>query len=235
VEDRLLLALQGPAAEDALARDRARGARHALHGRGRPAVGVRRALDLALGLHGRGRVRDLGPRRGRPRLRRGASRAWTGRRAIGLGARDSLRLEAGLCLYGSDLDETTSPAEAALGWAIQKVRRRGGAREGGFPGADRILTRTRGRPPRLRVGLLPEGRAPMRAGTELFADEDRRRAGGLRHLRRLRPVDRPADVDGLCRRRRHAAPGTRLFGEVRGRRLPAIVTDMPFHPTTYKR
>src|SRR5262245_25219500 len=88
---------------------------------------------------------------------------------IGLGARDSLRLEAGLCLYGSDIDVTTTPAEAGLSWAIQKDRRRGGAREGGFPGAEIILGQLEHGSLRHRAGLRPEGRAPVRAGAPLFA------------------------------------------------------------------
>jgi glycine cleavage system H protein len=91
---------------------------------------------------------------------------------IGLGARDSLRLEAGLCLYGHDIGPDTTPVEAGLGWAIQKVRRLGGARAGGFPGADRILAELNEGATRKRVGLRPEGRAPMRAGVELFAHEN---------------------------------------------------------------
>src|SRR3954463_760461 len=83
---------------------------------------------------------------------------------IGLGARDSLRLEAGLCLYGHDIDATTTPAEAALQWSVQKNRRNGGARAGGFPGADRILAQLENGAPRRRVGLRPEGRAPLREG-----------------------------------------------------------------------
>jgi len=91
---------------------------------------------------------------------------------IGLGARDSLRLEAGLCLHGHDIDATTTPVEAGLEWAIQKVRRRGGAREGGFPGAARILDELENGAARRRVGILPEGRAPMR---EICAHRHERR------------------------------------------------------------
>src|SRR5450432_1186801 len=83
---------------------------------------------------------------------------------IGLGARDSLRLEAGLCLYGHDIATTTTPVEAALEWSIQKSRRLGGARAGGFPGAEKILAQLEGGAPRRRVGLRPEGRAPVREG-----------------------------------------------------------------------
>jgi aminomethyltransferase len=89
---------------------------------------------------------------------------------IGLGARDSLRLEAGLCLYGHDLDPATTPVEGALEWSIQKSRRKGGARPGGFPGANAILDQFEGGAPRRRVGLKPEGRAPVREGASLFAD-----------------------------------------------------------------
>ena len=91
---------------------------------------------------------------------------------IGLGARDSLRLEAGLCLYGADLDEATTPVESSLSWAIQKVRRRGGSRAGGFPGADVILNQLDAGAARRRVGLRPEGRAPVRGGALLFAADD---------------------------------------------------------------
>ena len=89
---------------------------------------------------------------------------------VGLGARDSLRLEAGLCLYGHDIDSRTTPVEGALEWSIQKGRRHGGARAGGFPGADKILSQLANGAPRRRVGLRPEGRAPVREGAPLFAD-----------------------------------------------------------------
>lgn len=89
----------------------------------------------------------------------------------GLGARDTLRLEAGLCLYGQDLDVETTPVEAGLGWAIQRVRRIGGQREGGFPGAPKILSQLVEGPPRKRVGIRPEGRAPIRQGTPIFRDD----------------------------------------------------------------
>src|SRR5262249_50659002 len=88
---------------------------------------------------------------------------------VGLGARDSLRLEAGLCLYGRDIDTTTTPVEAALEWSVQKSRRAGGARAGGFLGADKVLAQFAGGTSRRRVGLRPEGRAPVREGAQLFA------------------------------------------------------------------
>ena len=152
---------------------------------------------------------------------------------IGLGARDSLRLEAGMCLYGHDIDTATSPVEGNLTWAIQKVRRSGGAREGGFPGASRILGELRDGPSRRRVGLRPDGRAPMREGTEVFAGPEGGAPigtitsggfgpsiGGPMAMAYL-PADMPE--------------GSIVFGEVRGKRLPATIAPMPFQPTRYKR
>ena len=153
---------------------------------------------------------------------------------IGLGARDSLRLEAGLCLYGSDLDPTTSPVEASLVWAMQKARRAGGEREGGFPGAARILDELANGTTRRRVGLLPEGRAPVRGGSALFASEDGDTQIGLVTSGAFGPSLGapmamgyvPSDL---------AATGTRLFAEVRGKKLPVKVADMPFVKPNYKR
>jgi aminomethyltransferase len=151
---------------------------------------------------------------------------------IGLGARDSLRLEAGLCLYGHDIDTTTSPVEANLTWAIQKARRAGGAREGGFPGATRILKELADGPERLRVGLRPDGRAPMREGVELFA-EDGTPVGAVTSGGFGPSVNAPIALGYVARA--HAILGTTLMGEVRGKRLPVTVVDLPFHPTSYKR
>jgi len=153
---------------------------------------------------------------------------------IGLGARDSLRLEAGLCLYGCDLDETTTPVEAALEWTIPAVRRTGGARAGGFAGADTILQQLAQGAPRRRVGLRPEGRAPVRCGAELYASEvdtaaiGRVTSGGF-------GVSLNAPIAMAYVPAAHAAADTRLFAEVRGRQLPIVVCPMPFVPTRYKR
>ena len=150
---------------------------------------------------------------------------------IGLGARDSLRLEAGLCLYGHDIDETTSPVEAGLGWSIQKSRRKGGDREGGFPGAARILAELETGAPRARVALRPEGRAPMREGTALMHEGreiGRVTSGGFGPSVGA-PVAMgyvPADL---------APPGTSLTGQVRGKDLPLTVSTFPFHPHSFKR
>jgi aminomethyltransferase len=151
---------------------------------------------------------------------------------IGLGARDSLRLEAGLCLYGADLDETTTPVEAALDWTIGKARRPGGERSGGFPGAEIILKQLSG-VTRQRVGLQPEGRAPVRTGAPLFRNEDDAApagvvtSGGFAVSLNV-PVAMgyvPPDT---------AAPGTRVFTELRGKRLGMIVSKLPFVPARYK-
>ncbi|WP_349364922.1 MAG: glycine cleavage system aminomethyltransferase GcvT [Roseitalea porphyridii] len=153
---------------------------------------------------------------------------------IGLGARDSLRLEAGLCLYGNDIDAATSPVEAGLEWAIQKARRTGGERAGGFPGADRILAELENGADRRRVGLLPEGRAPMREGTQLFETEEAAEPVGHVTSGAFGPsVERPVSMGYVPTAL--AAVGTRLFGEVRGKRLPVTIADMPFRPSTYKR
>jgi aminomethyltransferase len=153
---------------------------------------------------------------------------------IGLGARDSLRLEAGLCLYGHDIDTETSPVEGALTWAIQKVRRTGGAREGGFPGADRILREIAEGPARQRVGLRPEGRAPMREGTPLFATEDATDPIGTITSGGFGPtIGAPVAMGYLPAAL--TEPGTRVFAEVRGKRLPALVSPLPFRPSTYRK
>jgi aminomethyltransferase len=153
---------------------------------------------------------------------------------IGLGARDSLRLEAGLCLYGSDIDERTTPVEAGLSWAIQKVRRRRGAREGGFPGAPIILGQLEHGAPRHRVGLRPEGRAPVRAGAPHYVDADASAPVGSVTSGGFGPsLNAPIAMGYLPTAL--AAPGTTVFAELRGKRLPVTVTDLPFIVPKYKR
>jgi aminomethyltransferase len=153
---------------------------------------------------------------------------------IGLGARDSLRLEAGLCLYGHDLDPATTPVEGALEWSIQKSRRKGGARPGGFPGADAILAQFEEGAPRRRVGLKPEGRAPVREGAPLFADEASSQPIGNVTSGGFGPsLNAPVAMGYLPSSL--AAPDNVVFAEVRGQRLAMRVTPMPFVPNTYKR
>lgn len=231
VTDRALLALQGPAAEAALAQVA-------------PQVAAMRFMDVGIfdsaygplwvsrsGYTGEDGFEISLPQAGAE----GFARALLDMAEvvpIGLGARDSLRLEAGLCLYGHDIDTTTSPVEAGLTWAIQKARRAGGAREGGFPGAARILRELAEGPERCRVGLRPEGRAPMREGVELFATDGtplgKVTSGGFGPS-----VEAPVAMGYVPAA--FAKTGTAIEGEVRGKRLPVAVADMPFNPTTYKR
>ncbi|MBN7805237.1 glycine cleavage system aminomethyltransferase GcvT [Agrobacterium rosae] len=154
--------------------------------------------------------------------------------AIGLGARDSLRLEAGLCLYGNDIDTTTSPIEASLEWAIQKARRTGGDREGGFPGAERILGELTNGTARRRVGLKPEGKAPVRGHAKLFAD-----AEGSKEIGEVTSGGFGPTVEGPVAMgyvpKKFATPGTAIFAEVRGKYLPVAVAALPFITPTYKR
>ncbi|GAK70899.1 aminomethyltransferase [Agrobacterium rubi TR3 = NBRC 13261] len=154
--------------------------------------------------------------------------------AIGLGARDSLRLEAGLCLYGNDIDTTTSPIEASLEWAIQKARRTGGDREGGFPGAERILGELANGTTRRRVGLKPEGKAPVRGHVKLFADADGKNEIGEVTSGGFGPsVESPVAMGYVPKD--FATPGTAIFAEVRGKYLPVSVSAVPFITPTYKR
>jgi len=154
--------------------------------------------------------------------------------AIGLGARDSLRLEAGLCLYGNDIDTTTSPIEASLEWAIQKARRAGGDREGGFPGADRILGELGNGTSRRRVGLKPEGKAPVRGHSKLFADAEGKTEIGEVTSGGFGPtVEGPVAMGYVPTD--YTKPGTAIFAEVRGKYLPVTVAALPFITPTYKR
>lgn len=147
---------------------------------------------------------------------------------IGLGARDSLRLEAGLCLYGHDIDTNTSPIEAGLIWSIQKRRRE----EGGFPGAARIQREIKEGPARVRVGLKPEGRAPAREGT-LITTPDGREVGIVTSGGFGPTVNGPVAMGYVSRD--VSAVGTDLHLMVRGKPLPAKVAAMPFTPHRYKR
>ena len=153
---------------------------------------------------------------------------------VGLAARDTLRLEAGLCLYGADIDAGTTPVMAGLTWAIQPARRYGGERVGEFPGAPIILDELERGPAVHRVGLAPEGRVPVRAGTPLFAEEAGEEPIGHVTSGGFGPsLGRPIAMGYVPTPL--SAPGTRLFAEVRGKRLPATVTPLPFVKHHYKR
>ena len=233
ITDRALMALQGPAAEAALAEIA-------------PDVRKMKFMDVAVlpsdfgdlwvsrsGYSGEDGF-EVSVSNDQARAFAAALLAMDAVEPIGLGARDSLRLEAGLCLYGSDLDETTSPVEGAISWAIQKVRRTGGDRAGGFPGDTRILRELENGPSRLRVGLLPETRAPMRAGTQLFASEDAATAIGQVTSGAFGPsIEAPMSMGYV--ETKYSDTGTRLFGDVRGKRLPVTASEMPFRAATYRR
>jgi aminomethyltransferase len=149
-------------------------------------------------------------------------------RPVGLGARDSLRLEAGLCLYGHDIDTGTSPVEADLAWSIQKRRRA----DGGFPGASRIQAELAAGPARRRVGILPDGKAPAREHTEI-TDATGRRIGEITSGGFGPSVGGPVAMGYV--EAAFAAPGTAVQLVVRGVPRPARVATMPFAPHRYFR
>jgi aminomethyltransferase len=153
---------------------------------------------------------------------------------IGLGARNSLRLEAGLCLYGNDIDTGTTPVEAGLNWAIQKVRRSGGARAGGFPGADKVLAQLDGREAltRQRVGLVAQERVPVREHTVLH-DTHGQVIGEVTSGLLAPTVDQPIAMGYV--RADQATLGTTVLAMVRGKAVPMVVAAMPFEPTRYYR
>ncbi|WP_283194536.1 glycine cleavage system aminomethyltransferase GcvT [Rhizobium sp. AN80A] len=153
---------------------------------------------------------------------------------IGLGARDSLRLEAGLCLYGNDIDTTTTPVEAALVWAIQKARKSGGARAGGFPGAERILSELDHGATRRRVGLKPDGKAPVRGHAKLYADQEGKTEIGEVTSGGFGPSAEGPVAMGYVPVA-SADVGTVVYAEVRGKYLPVTVAALPFVAPTYKR
>jgi aminomethyltransferase len=152
----------------------------------------------------------------------------------GLGARDTLRLEAGLCLYGADLTPEITPVEAALEWSIPPSRRAGGARAGGFPGADGIFRQLADGAARRRVGLRPEGRAPVRAGAPLFRrEDDAAPVGAVTSGGFGVSLDAPVAMGYVPMDA--TAPGTRIFAEVRGKRLSVVAAELPFVAPHYKR
>lgn len=155
-------------------------------------------------------------------------------RPIGLGARNSLRLEAGLCLYGNDIDASTTPIEAGLNWALQKVRRSGGARAGGFPGAARILAQLDGSAPlaRQRIALKARQRVPVREPAEL-QNLDGQVVGQVTSGLLSPTLDQPIAMGYV--RPGYASVGTELFAMVRGKPVPMEVVATPFVPTRYHR
>ena len=153
---------------------------------------------------------------------------------IGLGARNSLRLEAGLCLYGNDIDATTTPVEAALEWAIPKVRREGGRRAGRFPGAERVLAQLAGTTPatRRRVGLVARERIPVREHVEL-RDAAGQRVGEVTSGLISPSRDQPIAMGYVDLK--FAALGAELSAFVRGKSVPMTVSSLPFVAHRYRR
>ncbi|EJN6829222.1 glycine cleavage system aminomethyltransferase GcvT [Vibrio cidicii] len=232
IDDRALLAIQGPKAAEVLARFQ-------------PAVAEMLFMDVQkLELLGEeciisrsGYTGEDGYEISVPADKAEAlARALTAEQEvewIGLGARDSLRLECGLCLYGHDLDETTTPVEASLLWGIQKVRRTGGEREGGFPGAEIILKQIENKDvSRKRVGLVGLTKAPVREGAELF-DADGNKVGVVTSGTAGPNAGKPVSMAYL--RADLTEIGTEVFAEVRGKLLPMAVEKMPFVPQRYYR
>ena len=150
----------------------------------------------------------------------------------GLGARDTLRLEAGLCLYGHDIHTATTPIEAGLSWALQKVRRAGGARAGGYPGANVIDAQLASGVSKRRVGLLGLERVPVREGTELV-DGQGQRIGRVTSGTLGPTVNQPIAM--ACIASDHADVSHEVFAMVRGKQLPMRVVALPFTPHRYVR
>lgn len=151
---------------------------------------------------------------------------------IGLGARNSLRLEAGMCLYGQDLDTETTPVEASLNWAIQKVRRTGGARAGGFPGAERVLSQLAHGASRLRVGLVALDRVPVREHTEL-QNQQGQRIGEITSGLLSPSLNQPIALGSV--QAEYASIGTQVQALVRGKTVAMEVRSLPFVPNRYHR
>lgn len=231
--DRGLIALQGPAAESALSALAPEAAEMKFMDVRELATDGARAVVSRSGYSGEDGYEISLDAADTDRIAR-ALLADDSVEAIGLGARDSLRLEAGLCLYGNDIDQTTTPVEANLKWAIQKARRAGGDREGGFPGADVILKQFETGPERLRVGLQPSGKAPVRAGAELFSAESGGSPVGTVTSGGFGPSAGGPVAMGYVPAAM-ADTGSTLFAEVRGKRLPITVAALPFVQSTYKR
>jgi aminomethyltransferase len=231
LDDRALLALQGPKAVDALARlNPAVASLTFMRGMAATLAGAECYLTRS-GYTGEDGFEISVPAAQAEALAR-ALLAQPEVMPAGLGARDTLRLEAGLCLYGHDIDDKTTPVEAGLTWAIQKVRRAGGARHGGYPGAAAIDAQLATGAPSKRVGLVGLERAPVREGAPLV-DAAGRPLGRVTSGTLAPTADQAIAMAYLPAN--HAEPHHEVFAEVRGKRLPMRVTAMPFTPHRYKR
>jgi aminomethyltransferase len=229
--DRALLALQGPQAVTALSRLEPAVARLTFMTGGHFSLAGAGCYVTRSGYTGEDGFEISVPAAQAEALAR-ALLAQPGVKPAGLGARDTLRLEAGLCLYGHDIDARTTPVEAGLTWAIQKVRRPGGDRAGGYPGADVIGQQLSAGAPVKRVGLIGQERVPVREGAALFAEQGAaigRVTSGTMAPTVKQPIAMgyvPAAVSAI---------GTELWAEVRGKRIAMRVAAMPFAPHRYFR
>jgi aminomethyltransferase len=231
LEERALLALQGPLAAEVMARLCPLAAAFAFMGAARVTLGGTACFVSRSGYTGEDGFEISAAAGDAERLAR-LLLAQEGVAPAGLGARDSLRLEAGLPLYRHELDESTTPIEAGLEWAIPKVRRPGGARAGGFPGEQAIFAQLATGASRRRVGILPEGRAPVREG-EALHDAEGRAVGAITSGGFGASVDGPVAmgyVEPRC-----VAPGTLLTALPRGKPRVCRVTPLPFFPHRYYR
>ena len=234
LEDRALLALQGPAAVEVMARLAGEAVRTMpFLSAARIAVAGVDCFVTRSGYTGEDGFEISLPAAQAETLAR-ALLAQPEVKPIGLGARNSLRLEAGLCLYGNDIDTHTTPVEAGLQWAIQKVRRTGGARAGGFPGAERVLAQLDGCTPltRQRVGLVATERVPVREHAPL-ENMDGQTIGEVTSGLLSPTLNQPIAMGYVPPD--YAALGTEVFALVRGKPVPMRVSAMPFVPTRYYR
>ena len=229
--ERALLALQGPKAVDALARLQPALASLNFMSGGVFDLNGARCLVTRSGYTGEDGFEISVPGEAAASLAE-ALLAQPEVKPAGLGARDTLRLEAGLCLYGHDIDATTTPVEAGLTWAMQKVRRPGGARAGGYPGAAAVEEQLAGAAPRKRVGMVGLERVPVREGTLLF-DAQGHRLGTVSSGTLAPSVNQCIAMAYLPID--HTQPQHEVYAEVRGKRVPMRVVPMPFYPHRYKR
>jgi aminomethyltransferase len=229
--DRALLALQGPKAVDALARMNAGVATLTFMTGGHFELAGADCFVTRSGYTGEDGFEISVPESHAIALARELLAAPEVKPA-GLGARDTLRLEAGLCLYGHDINETTTPVEAALTWAIQKVRRPGGARAGHYPGASVVEAQLAGGAPIKRAGLVGLERMPVREGAGLY-DSHGHKLGHVTSGTLAPTVNQPIAMAYLAAN--HAQPNGEVYAEVRGKRVPMRVASMPFAPHRYHR
>lgn len=231
LEDQALLALQGPAAREVMARLAPAAAQLVFMQGCRAEIDGAPAYITCSGYTGEDGFELSIPAAAAESVARKILQ-FEAVQPVGLGARDSLRLEAGLCLYGHELSEDIDPIQAGLAWSISRARRPDGERPGGFPGAEPIFRRMEEGPPVRRVGLVVDSRRPVREGQKVL-DSEGREAGTICSAAYGCSVGGPIAMAYVASQ--YAASGTTLVVEVRGGLLPVNVTKMPFVPQRYFR